>query len=84
MIKAEDLKERHVFPAFDLQSVQVDEYKANGERCHDSVTVLECDICHQTKPDVREVEDPYVKELNEESVLTNLCDDCLQNRMDDI
>lgn len=43
-----------------------------------------CDSCHQPKPDVREVEDPYVKEVNEESVLTNLCDDCMQNRMDDI
>ena len=84
MIKAEDLKERHVFPAFDLPSVPLDEYKASGQLCSGTLLLLECDSCHQTKPDVREVEDPYVKELNEESVLTNLCDDCLQNRMNDI
>ncbi len=79
-------KVRHVFPAFNVPPVQVllDEYKANGQRYLDGIPSLVCDGCHLAKPDVQEVEDPYVKEINEESVLTILCDDCMQNRMDDI
>lgn len=51
----------------------------------DSVpTYLTCDGCHKAKPDVQEVEDPYIKEIEDKSVLRDLCDDCLQLSSEDI
>ena len=43
-----------------------------------------CDACNEDKEDVQECEDPYSKEINEEIILTTLCDDCYQERVDEI
>jgi hypothetical protein len=43
-----------------------------------------CDGCHKEKEDVRSCLDPYAKEINDEEIDMNLCEDCYQNRCDDI
>jgi hypothetical protein len=43
-----------------------------------------CDSCHKDKPDVRETVDQYASDINNETVEVNLCDDCYQDRCDDI
>jgi len=43
-----------------------------------------CDKCGNVKPDVQRRVDPYTQEIDNEKVEMNLCDDCTQQRTDDI
>ena len=46
--------------------------------------LLECMFCHKQTPDVRPTLDPYAREINEEDIEVDICDDCYQDRCDDI
>ena len=43
-----------------------------------------CDLCHQNKPDVSGRIDPYSREINDEYIERNFCDDCFLGRVEDI
>ena len=43
-----------------------------------------CDGCGEDKDDVRTVEDPYAKEIYDEIIERNLCDECYQDRLEEI
>ena len=43
-----------------------------------------CDKCGKDKEDVQEMEDPYAKEIQEEIILRNLCEDCASDLRDEI
>ena len=43
-----------------------------------------CDECGENKPNVRVVLDPYTLEVNGEEVKRTLCEECEQERKDDI
>lgn len=47
-------------------------------------TRLTCEGCGKSTEDVRLVEDPYSADVNNTSVLRNLCNDCYTERADDI
>ena len=43
-----------------------------------------CDICGKDRPDVNRVLDPYDADVNDVEIERDLCDDCYQERRDDI
>ena len=43
-----------------------------------------CEGCGKSTEDVMLVEDPYDADVNDTSVLRNLCNDCYTERVDDI
>jgi hypothetical protein len=43
-----------------------------------------CGQCKQKKLDTKRREDPFAREINNESIMLDLCDECYQNRHDDI
>lgn len=45
---------------------------------------LVCDGCKQTKADVKATNCPFAADVHDEVVPMNLCDDCWQERADDI
>ncbi|MDA3958387.1 hypothetical protein [Oceanispirochaeta sp.] len=45
---------------------------------------LTCDICGKEDETVEEIIDPYVLEIDGIEELITLCDDCYENRRDDI
>ena len=47
-------------------------------------TWLTCEGCGKSTEDVMLVEDPYDADVNNTSVLRNLCNDCYTKRADDI
>ncbi len=46
--------------------------------------MLTCDDCGKTSEEVSLVTDPYSAEINNEFIEMQLCDDCYQDRIDDI
>lgn len=43
-----------------------------------------CEICGQAKKDVAGMPDPYTKELDGGDAMMYLCDECYEDRQDDI
>jgi hypothetical protein len=43
-----------------------------------------CDRCNQDKEDVVETADPFIRDVYNEIVNRNLCDDCYEERRDEI
>lgn len=43
-----------------------------------------CQQCHKDKPDVVTRIDPFVKEIYDEEIEMDLCDECTQERRADI
>ena len=43
-----------------------------------------CDQCHQDKPDVRTVIDPFAYDVWDKEIEMDLCKQCEQDRRDDI
>lgn len=43
-----------------------------------------CEECGKLKSDVERVEDPFTKEITGETVMRNLCVDCVVRRTEDI
>jgi len=46
--------------------------------------MLVCDDCHQAKPDVQVCYDPYMEEVCNKKVLTQLCGECYRQSCMDI
>ncbi len=45
---------------------------------------LECEECHQKKPDAERTHCPYAEEINNTIIPTILCKDCYRERLMDI
>jgi len=58
--------------------------KSDGEKMLDILLSQKCDWCGKLKLDVSLRIDPFTLEINDRIVERNFCDDCIQNRRDDI
>ncbi len=45
---------------------------------------MTCQDCKQDKPDVKTVECPFIREIDSRTEMVNLCENCLENRWDEI
>jgi hypothetical protein len=50
----------------------------------EEAALLACENCHQVKPDVAVMADPYDADVNDTIAMAALCGSCAQDRADDI
>lgn len=48
------------------------------------MSLKKCDSCEEEKEDVKLVENPYIKEIYDETRMEHLCDECYSSSCDDI